>query len=159
MIDNETRSLLCDINNEITMVKAVLGSLPHHGPNTLEGVALSKLYRRQVDIVNLLTREDGPSVIDEIAAERRRQIDAEGWTPERDNDYRRGELAGAAACYALTSIDHWARQQAIETLWPWRGGWWKPTTPRRDLIKAAALIVAEIERLDRAASLKPEGRL
>jgi hypothetical protein len=40
--------------------------------------------------------------------------------------------------------------------WPWDLKWWKPTTPRRDLVKAAALIVAEIERLDRAA-LAPEG--
>ncbi|MEB3421767.1 hypothetical protein VK682_24660 [Salipiger manganoxidans] len=36
-------------------------------------------------------------------------------------------------------------------LWPWDRKWWKPTTPRRDLVKAGALIVAEIERLDRAA--------
>ena len=28
--------------------------------------------------------------------------------------------------------------------------WFKPTTPRRDLVKAGALIIAEIERLDRA---------
>lgn len=34
--------------------------------------------------------------------------------------------------------------------WPWNGRWWKPTNRRRDLIKAGALIVAEIERLDRA---------
>lgn len=32
--------------------------------------------------------------------------------------------------------------------------WWKPGAPRRMLIKAAALIVAEIERLDRAAAKK-----
>jgi hypothetical protein len=37
-------------------------------------------------------------------------------------------------------------------LWPWDDEWFKLTDPRRDLIKAAALIIAEIERLDRAAS-------
>jgi hypothetical protein len=36
--------------------------------------------------------------------------------------------------------------------WPWSLHWWKPKSPRRDLIRAAALIVAEIERLDRADS-------
>jgi hypothetical protein len=34
--------------------------------------------------------------------------------------------------------------------WPWSQDWWKPTNPRRDLVKAGALIAAEIERLDRA---------
>ena len=33
--------------------------------------------------------------------------------------------------------------------WPWDGNRWKPSTPRNDLIKAAALLIAEIERLDR----------
>jgi len=37
-------------------------------------------------------------------------------------------------------------------VWPWGGFTWKPTTPRRDLVKAAALILAEIERLDRATN-------
>jgi hypothetical protein len=32
---------------------------------------------------------------------------------------------------------------------------WQPETPRADLIKAAALIVAEIERLDRAEGKQP----
>ena len=34
---------------------------------------------------------------------------------------------------------------------------WQPTTSRRDLVKAGALVLAEIERLDRAAAPKPEG--
>ena len=35
-------------------------------------------------------------------------------------------------------------------LWPWAASWWKPKNRRRDLVRAAALIVAEIERIDRA---------
>ena len=38
----------------------------------------------------------------------------------------------------------------IGELWPWLSSWWKPSTNRRDLVKAGALILAEIERLDRA---------
>jgi len=39
-------------------------------------------------------------------------------------------------------------------------GWWKPKGPRRDLIRAAALIVAEIERIDRRAPTpEPRDRL
>lgn len=38
--------------------------------------------------------------------------------------------------------------------WPWSREWWKPKNPRRDLVKAGALIVAEIERLDRLEAQK-----
>jgi hypothetical protein len=33
--------------------------------------------------------------------------------------------------------------------WPWAPELWKPANARRDLVKAGALILAEIERLDR----------
>jgi len=100
----------------------------------------------------------------DVLAERRRQIEAEGWTPEHDDQHAAGQLAGAAACYARhvnargwvidTPFDTYATEDAPNG-WPWDESWWKPTTPRRDLVKAAALILAEIERLDRAAQ-KPE---
>jgi hypothetical protein len=81
-------------------------------------------------------------VIDEIAAERRRQVEVEGWSTSHDDDHDKGELAKAAACYAIGFRDPW---------WPWNVKWWNPHGRRRNLIKAAALIVAEIERLDRLA--------
>jgi hypothetical protein len=94
------------------------------------------------------------SPIEEIAAERRRQIEVEGWTSEHDDRHERGELAKAAAAYAYNAgADELNRRWNSATpviVWPWSREWWKPTTSRRDLIKAAALIVAEIERLDRA---------
>lgn len=52
--------------------------------------------------------------------------------------------AGAAACYAYASSG-----SAIIKGWPWDERWWKPEGGRRDLVKAGALIIAEIERLDR----------
>lgn len=94
-----------------------------------------------------------PSAVDEIAAERRRQIEVEGWTPEHDDQHIRGELAAAAACYAHFG---WMARRA-PTEWPWDAEWWKPKDRRRDLIRGGALIVAEIERLDRAA-LKAGGQ-
>ena len=42
--------------------------------------------------------EDGAAL---IAAERQRQIDAEGWTPEHDAEHGDDALACAAAVYAL----------------------------------------------------------
>lgn len=91
------------------------------------------------------------TVIEEIAAERQRQIDSEGWISEHDDEHWDGQLRDAAACYCLhdTSI---ARDRTIDTLWPWEDKNWKPTTRRRNLIKAAALVVAELERLDRLQS-------
>lgn len=100
-------------------------------------------------------------IIDEIAAERRRQIEAEGWTAAHDDEQPDGTLAQAGACYALAAtldradravIDNGGRPAAgywLMKLWPWADEWWKPKDRRRDLIRAAALIVAEIERLDR----------
>lgn len=104
------------------------------------------------------------SVLDEIAAERRRQVEAEGWTPQHDDEHKAGELADAAACYAATTRAFQCEQRAgreyepfavYRDLWPWDDEWWKPKTRRRDLIRAAALIVAEIQRLDRA---QPNGQ-
>lgn len=85
-------------------------------------------------------------------AERRRQIEAEGWTAEHDDAHEHGEMARAAASYALIagSRDRSLWRGDIPNFWPWEARWWKPTTRRRDLVKAAALILAEIERLDRA---------
>ena len=91
-------------------------------------------------------------VIREITQERERQISAEGWTPEHDDGHSSGELAGAAACYATTDIPHWAAEYVRARIWPFSTDSWKPASRRRNLVKAAALIVAEIERLDRAAS-------
>lgn len=111
-------------------------------------------------------------VLVEIADERRRQVQVEGWTTEHDDEHAGGEMAVAAACYALPderrgmSGGYWAGGgrdpddyfiPACPSLWPWHGSWWKPKDRRRDLIRAAALIVAEIERLDRRSALPGEG--
>lgn len=87
-------------------------------------------------------------VIAEIAAERKRQIEVEGWTPEHDDEHRGGVMALAAGCYALAST---GAPRAAEH-WPWDRNWWKPKDRRSDLIRAAALVVAELERLDRRAA-------
>jgi hypothetical protein len=94
------------------------------------------------------------TAIDDIAAERKRQIEEEGWTAEHDDQHDSGELAASAACYAISATPYDITNPAngiFPYLWPvtWAKSWWKPTNRRRDLVKAGALIVAEIERLDR----------
>ena len=104
------------------------------------------------------------TAIDDIAAERRRQIEAEGWSPEHDDAYANDQMAMAAICYAdpnpnmVPLPDLGGRSPSrpyIPAGWPWSPKWWKPTDRRRNLVKAAALIAAEIDRLDRLA---PTGR-
>lgn len=88
--------------------------------------------------------------IDDILAERERQIREEEWTLEHDDTYTAGELVMAAVCYAFNTVRNmvwYPGEMPVD--WPWDAEWWKPTIPRRDLIKAGALILAEIERLDR----------
>jgi hypothetical protein len=98
----------------------------------------------------------------DVLAERQRQISEEGWTPEHDDAYQAGDLANAAACYAMTDpvldTDQHSRLDwpYAPTDWPWPAIWWKPTNRRRNLVKAGALILAEIERLDRAALAQKE---
>lgn len=86
----------------------------------------------------------------DVIAERRRQIETEGWTAEHDDQHGEGQLATAAGCYVLYS-DVYPLAGDPPPAWPWDDVWWKPKDYRRDLVRAAALIVAEIERLDRAA--------
>lgn len=85
-----------------------------------------------------------------IAAERRRQISVEGWTPEHDDEHDDGSLAQAAVCYASARRTTTGKSQLF---WPWNNAWWKPTPNDRvrELVKAGALIVAEIERMQRAS--------
>lgn len=99
----------------------------------------------------------------DVVVERTRQITAEGYTHEHDDAHDDGGLADAAACYALEASAAASGSndtaKAVRTwtatkLWPWDRKWWKPDMPRRMLVKAAALILAEIERIDRAEAKK-----
>lgn len=90
----------------------------------------------------------------DVAAERRRQIEAEGWTPSHDDEHSNSSLAEAAGCYAL-----WGRaypeKGRCPGAWPWEAHHWNPKEPRANYVRASALLLAEIERLDRATE-KPK---
>lgn len=101
------------------------------------------------------------TALEDIAAERRRQIEAEGMETVYDDKYLHAELTSAALNYATAAalamklggksfdgtppLSTW-----LGVAWPWELSWWKPGGVRRMLVKAGALIVAEIERIDRA---------
>lgn len=87
----------------------------------------------------------------DVIAERRRQTSVEGWSEQHDDEHMRGTLCRAAQCYlqrAFVRVDGLARRPPSD--WPWGMTAWKPKNdPRRNLVRAAALVIAEIERLDR----------
>ncbi|WP_255467597.1 hypothetical protein [Citrobacter sp. RHBSTW-00986] len=125
------------LQSQISAIKAVVIT----DSNTLQAfeIALASLEAEPVSF--------NPAILD-VASERQRQMSIEGWTSEHDDAYQNSELADAAACYAIN-----AHNQGFSTPahWPWDPEWWKQSGARRDLVKAGALILAEIERIDRAA--------
>lgn len=86
----------------------------------------------------------------DVLAERRRQVEAEGMSTAGDDCYCAAELPRAAAAYILNGANDDA-----PAIWPWAKSWWKPRDARSNYVRAGALILAEIERLDRAA--RPQG--
>lgn len=99
--------------------------------------------------------------LDAVLAERIRQMEVEGWSPGWDDRERpRGQLASAAASYALSvaqkavvhartgSLD--VRPSAPHPTWPFPMLAWKPAGMRRMAVKANALILAELSRQIRA---------
>lgn len=101
--------------------------------------------------------------VERIAAERRRQVEKEGWSAEHDDGHDIGELAAAAAVYALHAsgvLNGEELADLFEAAWPWVLKDWKPGKPdeseadaMRCLAKAGALIAAEMDRRERAAQL------
>lgn len=130
-----------------------------------------------------------------IVAERLRQVEAEGWTPEHDQEHDDGALAKAAACYVQAALitqrapesvpgvrrvyerhnevpeddedfrrmlenpaRHWYGWDKAPDEWPWDPSWWKPSPDVvSNLVKAGALIAAEIDRLLASPSAAQEG--
>ncbi|MER0709916.1 hypothetical protein AAA554_14010 [Pseudomonas aeruginosa] len=105
-----------------------------------------KLAERIASLLAAAPGKEVPQAWLDVQAERRRQVEAEGWTPEHDDLYCAAELPRAAAAYILNGANDEA-----PAIWPFSAKWWKPRDARSNYVRAGALILAEIERLDRAA--------
>lgn len=101
----------------------------------------------------------------DVMNERDRQMNEEHFDTGHDDRWTKAELPVAAACYVINAailiklLDQGIPADELlagnsgrppSDLWPWGRHWWKPGHPRRNLVKAAALLLAEIERIDRA---------
>lgn len=82
-----------------------------------------------------------------IAEKHRTNREHKGYTPEHDDEHISGELADAAIAFIMQDL------QGIKNAkdwWPFEEDQWNPSDdPIRNLVKAGALIVAEIERRQR----------
>lgn len=93
-----------------------------------------------------------------IANERHRQIEKEGYTPEHDDSHDKGELIKACDAYLNIALYQIANNGLISAgcryvsrqRWPWSEDSFEPSDDTiENLTKAAALIAAEIDRLQR----------
>lgn len=105
--------------------------------------------------------------IELIIDERLRQIHMEGYDSKHDDKHESREIAQAALSYVGHYVGRaWVFTNELEMPgvkdgakayrkepppddWPWESKSWKPQEPMRDLVKAGALIAAEIDRLQR----------
>lgn len=92
----------------------------------------------------------------DVLNERMKQSKVHGFSDAHDDEHDNGALVNAAISYAapLAFEPKMAPGDALVKVpspWPWHANWWRPRGMRRNLVKAAALLIAEIERIDRSA--------
>lgn len=119
----------------------------HESNVTFPMIRLLRLQARLTNAEALLSAaRKGPSSALQSVIEERAAQEAKGWTAAHDDEHRDGALRAAAAKllaqpHELVAAPDWATRLRDAH-----------QDRRRQLVIAAALVVAEIERLDRAAS-------
>lgn len=158
-----SRASLQDLAHELADV-VICADLVAMGEGIDLEAAVAAKFNLTSEKVGLSTRLDLDKVVIsrgalDVALERRRQVEGEGWSESHDDSHGFGELALAGAAYAAHAASRFASarwlRDTITNLWPWAKSWWKPRDARADLVRAGALIVAEIDRLDRLAECAP----
>lgn len=112
------------------------------------GEVLGEEARSRLNSAIVMAAEEREAGAGLIAAERARQVQAEGWTPEHDAEHQRGELADAALLY-LAQAQYGQHGTYLSDLRTPAQRWIKPCNRERALIKAGALIAAELDRIAR----------
>lgn len=91
----------------------------------------------------------------DVLAERFRQVREEGYDAAHDDAQEDpGSISRAGCCYGLQAAFQLGGTALIgkpAMLWPWDWKFWKPKDPRKNLVRGAALFIAEIDKLDRAS--------
>lgn len=84
----------------------------------------------------------------DVLLERQSQQSEFGFDEEHDACNNKGELVQAATCYLSNNDEYWPIG--------WHNRWWKPRDYRKNLVKAATLLLAEIDRIDNEAKVEEE---
>lgn len=105
----------------------------------------------------------GSEGLRDVLAKRLSQVERHGFDLAHDREHDAGELALGAASYLNTAIDqlHGTEHPADEPAdtWPWEASAWKPGTARANLVKALALGLATVDRIDAETGAAGEDRL
>jgi len=132
----------------------------------MEGCTFTDIVDRALNEINALKAQlakvESSKAAFDVLGERNRQIEQEHYSIKHDDSYQMNELSRAAASYVNNVVSRgWVfnsvygpeayQSEEVPDLWPWSDEHWKPKNPRRDLVKAAALIIAEIDRMDRSS--------
>jgi hypothetical protein len=159
MLDNSTSNLAHEPTKNRTRMTVYTAARLDIVSGAFEKLGILMWLDRDKVAASLNDRDFTTQAMTDVLAERRRQRSEEGWTSEHDDAHADGEIGRAAAAYALTAMKRHqipsdlarAIPNIAAAIWPWDRVWWKPKGVRRTLVKAAALLIAEIERLDRKA--------
>ena len=146
----EIRDLLPESAYRLTLIARYTGTLDADIALTDDAAPLSAV---EAFLRLIPPSSDGRALL-AFSRERAAHRDREGFTIAHDDAHGDGELARAAACYAMPG-----GIRAFKTVhgsyrvnvWPWDEQYWKPSpdSRKRELEKAGALLLAEWERLDR----------
>lgn len=150
--ENEGVNAVCGCGRTLIPVLDKSGKKIGVAHETIEDEEHHSGYFRSLTVNISSMKKSG---VELIAIERLRQIQEEGWTAAHDATHDDGELAMAASVYAWPKsyMSTGAPRCAIITkreFWPFDEKWYKPSqtgSPIPDLIKAGALIAAEIDRI------------
>lgn len=145
-----------DYQKLILLINETVIALKQTGCNVSLAADLEKM---KVGLAGELAKEK-PSITD-VIAERQRQI-RKGSDSDHDDGYIDGVLALGGAAYAIAGAGMngvGTYRQRAKNLWPFPLKTFNPadnTHRRENLIRGAAMIVAEIDKIDRATA-KAEG--
>lgn len=157
-----------EIHGEKTIVKLCKFAVEHNMEGSTFTEILERLFSEYQKAEISLPKDpgNGPTHSSkaclDVMNERNRQINNEHFSTEEDDNYEQNELLRASISYSTHALSRgWVyssnlgpqdyQSEEAPDLWGFDLDSWKPKNPRQDLVRAAALLVAEIERIDRNA--------
>jgi len=126
-----------------------------------EALELAESYKKEIGKLHeaIARQRDGYTNASiaglDVLGERARQRRLEGYDDAHDDSHDDFSLSQAAMAYASDAILRGTTGRGYDeppSHWPWSSDDWKPKQIRKSLVVAAALLVAEIERLDRSGA-------